>query len=64
MEELEAGEMVHSLLDDIPESGSFTSMLHDDQVRSVGYVKNTCFDTKPKAISQLAGYLNFSKDSL
>ena len=36
MEELEAGEMVHSLIDDIPESGSFTSMLDDDQVRSRG----------------------------
>ena len=34
LEELETGEMVHSLLDDIPESGSFTSMVNDDQVRS------------------------------
>ena len=61
MEELEAGEMVHSLLDDIPESGSFTSMLHDDQVRSVGYVKNTCFDTKPKVVSPTSWVLEFQQ---
>ena len=36
VEELEAGEMVHSLIDDIPESGSFTSMLDDDQVCTRG----------------------------